>query len=156
MDAQASIAAQLMSDHDCTSLLVVDQSDRVCGSVTDRDLCMSALLQESALHTFPVWRAMSRSLQYLKVDESVFKALTMMRRHKIRELPVLDAEHRLLGFLPMADVLYAIGRDRDPPRVVFASAATVPSGESSSPKTELHAGDIQDDRGPRGEPRFRH
>ena len=50
----ANDAAQLMWDHDCGCVPVVDARDRVVGIVTDRDVCMAAYTQGRPLTEIPL------------------------------------------------------------------------------------------------------
>ena len=47
-------AAQMMWDHDCGALPVIDDSGRVLGMITDRDVCMAAYTQGRPLAEIPV------------------------------------------------------------------------------------------------------
>lgn len=103
----ASTAAQMMWERDCGSLPVIDEADRAVAIVTDRDLCMAALFQDCQLRAFPVSRAMSDTLYSCGPDDAVSAAETTMRAHKIRRLPVVDTDRKLLGLLSIADIARA-------------------------------------------------
>src|SRR4051794_41303267 len=100
----ASRAAHMMWERDCGSLPVVDDGDRAVAIVTDRDLCMAALFQDSPLSAFPVSRAMSDRLHACGPDDAVNAAEKTMRAHQIRRLPVVDSDRKLLGVLSIADI----------------------------------------------------
>jgi CBS domain-containing protein len=110
----ASVAGWLMWDHDCGALPVVDESDRVIGVITDRDICMAAVTRDRGPSDIVVSEAMSKTLYSCSADDSLITAEDIMRLNQIRRLPVLDSEQRLLGILSLADVIHATNRDMGP------------------------------------------
>jgi CBS domain-containing protein len=47
-DDTLNFAAQLMWEHDCGVAPVVKENGRLCGVITDRDICMAAYTQGAA------------------------------------------------------------------------------------------------------------
>ena len=103
-------AAQRMWDHDCGALAVVDGEGHLAGMLTDRDICMAGYFRGQALQHLRVADAMSREVHSLPADQSVKAALQAMEQHKVRRLPVVDAQGRLVGILSLADLVRASGR----------------------------------------------
>jgi CBS domain-containing protein len=97
-------AAGSMWDHDCGAVVVVDDAGRLVGIVTDRDICMAAYTQGHALHEIPVATAMAREVFTCRRDDDLARAEEMMERHKVRRIPVVDAEGRPLGLLSLGDL----------------------------------------------------
>jgi CBS domain-containing protein len=97
-------AAHLMWEGDCGIVPVVDADGRPVGVLTDRDVCMSALFNGARLAELPVARAMSRELACVSTSDSVHDALDRMRERRLRRLPVVDGEGRLVGMLSLADL----------------------------------------------------
>lgn len=95
--------AQIMWEGDCGSVPVVE-SGRVCGMVTDRDICMAALTQGRPLHELLVNLAMARHVIAVGPDSSIGDAEQLMSQHQIRRLPVLDAANRPLGVISLNDI----------------------------------------------------
>jgi CBS domain-containing protein len=100
----ASVAGILMWNSACGSLPVVDESSCVVGMVTDRDICMAAVLRDRAPSTIIVAEVMSKSLHFASPKDSLTSAEDIMRLNQNRRLPVLDSERHLLGVLSLADV----------------------------------------------------
>jgi CBS-domain-containing membrane protein len=75
--------------------------------LTDRDLCMAAMLQGKGLSEIRVSSAMSRDLWYCRPDDDLSYAEEVMRMHKVRRLPVVDAQGKLLGILSLSDLARA-------------------------------------------------
>lgn len=103
-------AAQLMWDNDCGVLPVVDAGGRIVGMVTDRDLCMAAHTSGRSLADLSVGDAMSHEVFGCRAQDSVDDALDVMRKHRVRRLPVLDPDEHVVGLLSMNDVVRAVER----------------------------------------------
>jgi len=106
----AAVAARLMWDCDCGAVPVLDGDGRAIAMITDRDICLAALMRDRAPSAITVSEAMSRDLQCCSPDDSVADAEETMRRHQIRRVPIVDGEHRPLGLLSLADIVRATDR----------------------------------------------
>ena len=100
-------AAQIMWDHDCGSVPVVDDQCCVIGMVTDRDICMGALFGGQRLHECTVGEVMSEPALTCSPEDSIEDAQAVMRSHQIRRLPVVDEDQRLVGILSLNDLAVA-------------------------------------------------
>jgi CBS domain-containing protein len=99
-----SAAASQMWESDIGCLVVVGDDGKVAGMITDRDACMAAYTQGRPLHESPVSVAMSREVYACAPDDSIIEAEEVMRSRKVRRLPVLDAEARLVGIVSLNDL----------------------------------------------------
>ena len=97
-------ACQLLWDHDCGILPVVDDEARVVGTITDRDICMAAYTTNQPLSNLPVERAMAHQVFTCKDSDDLTRALQLMQANRIRRLPVVDGEERLVGLLSLNDL----------------------------------------------------
>ena len=94
-------AARLMSEHRVSSLLIME-SDRLAGMVTDRDLrsrCVAVGLSAER----PVRDIMTEELETAQVDTLGFQALITMTRLNVHHLPVLDGR-RVVGLISTTDL----------------------------------------------------
>jgi len=94
-------AAQIMSEHRVSSLLIMD-GERLAGMITDRDLrnrCVAAGLPTER----PVSEIMTESLHTVDVGTLGFQALIAMTRLNVHHLPVLN-EGRVAGILSTTDL----------------------------------------------------
>lgn len=97
-------AAQLMWEHDCGSIPIVDHLDRVVGIVTDRDICMGAYTQGRPLAEIPLASVCTREVYACLPNDPLEKAEGAMIDHQIRRLPVTDRDGYLLGMLSLSDI----------------------------------------------------
>lgn len=113
-------AALMMWQHDCGAIPVCagDGVQRVVGMITDRDICMSALLQAKPLSDLRVNEAMSKSVTTVRPSDSLAQVERVMGNAHIRRLPVVDRDGTLLGMISLADLAREAVRERTHPRKV--------------------------------------
>ena len=103
----ADRGAQIMWERDCGAVPVLDQEGSVVAMLTDRDLCMAAMTQGRALSEIRVSSAMSRNLWACRPDDDLSQTEAVMRTRKVRRLPVVDGEGKLVGLLSLSDLARA-------------------------------------------------
>ena len=96
--------AQVMWDNDCGCVPVLNEEGWLVGMLTDRDICMAAFLQAMPIGEIKVSAVMSRQLFDCTSDDDLSVAEQIMREKKVRRLPVLNKEGRLVGLLSLSDV----------------------------------------------------
>jgi CBS domain-containing protein len=104
MSDNLATAAQLMWDHDCGCVPVLSEGARVVGMLTDRDICMASYFQGVPLSGIQVSTVMSRQLIVCSSDDDLSAAERIMREKKVRRLPVLNKQGRLVGLLSISDI----------------------------------------------------
>jgi CBS domain-containing protein len=115
-------AAQIMWDHDCGCVPVLDDAGRLGGIITDRDVCMGAYTQGRPLREVPVSTAMSKQVWYCRPDDPLSVAEGMMQEKRIRRLPVVDAAGRLVGIISINDIARKAARERMQKRKAVSDA----------------------------------
>jgi CBS domain-containing protein len=84
----------------------VGENDRLVGMITDRDICIRAVADGMGPET-RVRQVMSSSPRWCYEDEEISDVSEQMGEHKIRRLPVLNREKRLIGMISLGDVALA-------------------------------------------------
>jgi CBS domain-containing protein len=97
-----SAAAKLMADLDIGAL-PVQENDRLVGMITDRDIAVRAVAVGRGPDT-PVGEVMSGEIKYCYEDQSVDEVTQNMGELRIRRLPVLNRDKRLVGILSLGDL----------------------------------------------------
>lgn len=100
-----SDAARMMAELDC-GVLPVGEQDRLVGMITDRDIAVRAVAQSKSPDT-PVRDAMSSEVKYCFEDQPVDQVARNMSDLRVRRLPVLNREKRLVGILSLGDLATA-------------------------------------------------
>lgn len=100
-----SEVAQAMLEQGCGAVPIVDESGRIAGIVTDRDLLMAALVNGRALHETEVGRACAREVVCCHPTDALEWAEELMRANRVRRLPVIDERRRVVGILSLSDLV---------------------------------------------------
>jgi CBS domain-containing protein len=95
-------AAALMKSEDVGSVPVVEEG-RLAGILTDRDIVIRAVAERQDPQTVKVDEIASGELVTVEPEQDLDEALTLMARHQVRRLPVVE-EGRLVGMLAQADI----------------------------------------------------
>jgi CBS domain-containing protein len=82
----------------------VGENDRLIGMVTDRDICCRGLAKGRDAEQLTARDVMTKPIVYCRADQTVEEAVSVMRKAKVRRLPVIDENHRLVGMLGLGDV----------------------------------------------------
>ena len=98
-------AAQLMWENDCGVLPIIKDGRKVVGMITDRDICMAAAMSDKNPSGISVEEVMTGLVYSLNPEDEIDDALKVMQEHKIRRLPVVNAQGELEGILSMNDVV---------------------------------------------------
>lgn len=100
-----AVAARLMREADYGTLPVVDAAGRLVGIITDRDVCLALADTGRKALNIAVREAMTSEVFSALLDDDVRGALAMMKRHRVRRLPVRDPFGRLKGMLSIEDLV---------------------------------------------------
>jgi CBS domain-containing protein len=98
-------AARMMAQYD-TGALPVGDDDRLLGVITDRDIAVRAVALGKSLDT-PVSEVMSREILYCFEDEDVEHVTRNMGDNKVRRLPVMNRQKRLVGIISIGDLSHS-------------------------------------------------
>lgn len=95
-------AARIMAEIDAGSLPVGDR-DRLVGVVTDRDIAIRAVSRGMGPDT-PVRDVMSSEVKYCFDDDDVDDVTRNMGDIRVRRLPVVTRDKRLVGIVSIGDL----------------------------------------------------
>jgi len=101
-------AASAMQRGDCRFLPILDREGRPIAVLTDGDICEIGTNDHRALRDIFVSEAMSREIFTCHPEDAVSQVLETMKRRRIRHLPVVDAEGRLVGIVSLTDVILRV------------------------------------------------
>lgn len=98
-------AVKYMWEGDFGALPVVNDEGRVVGMVTDRDICIALATRSRSAGRIAVRDVASKQAYTCLADEDATVALEAMKTHKVRRLPVVDADGHVRGILSLNDVV---------------------------------------------------
>lgn len=120
-------AALLMGKIDCGALPVADK-DSLVGMITDRDIAVRAVAAGKGPDTL-VREIMSEEVLYCFDDQDIEEVARNLSNVKVRRLPVMNREKRLVGILSLGDMARK-SSDTDPAGDAL-KAISQPGGEHS-------------------------
>jgi CBS domain-containing protein len=97
--------AQLMRDHDCGCIPVVEnkESKRLVGVVTDRDIAIRCTAEGKGPQT-KIKDVLSRNAKSCGPDDDVDAVERIMSREQVRRVPVVDQRGSCVGMIAQADL----------------------------------------------------
>ncbi len=118
-------AASLMWDNDCGLLPVTDDTGKLAGVITDRDICMAACFQGKPLAELSVQGTMHQQVHTCRPEDTLAAAESVMEEHQIRRLPVVNGDGRVLGLIALNDLLREAAREARQARKAVTSNEVV-------------------------------
>lgn len=89
----------------------IGENDRLIGMVTDRDIVLRAFSDGRDISSMTARDVMTEGIVYCRANEELGDALRIMEERKIRRLPVIDENKRMVGILSMGDVSSAASHE---------------------------------------------
>lgn len=92
-------------------VLPVGENDRLVGMITDRDIAVRAVAAGKPPDT-PIRDVMSSDVCYCFDDQEISDVAANMADIKVRRLPVVNRDKRLVGILSLGDIAQADNQDQ--------------------------------------------
>ena len=105
-DDTVATVARLMKENDIGPVPIVESQDskRLVGIVTDRDLAIHVVAEGRDPQTTPVREVMTTSVVTCRDNDEIETALDAMSTNQLRRIPVVDDNNMLLGIIAQADI----------------------------------------------------
>ena len=98
-------ACNRFCDYGVGSLIVTDK-DRLVGIVTERDLIERTICMHRDPEKTKIEEIMSSDIKTIHPFDRVEKALDIIKKHKIKKLPVVSENDDLVGIITITDIAY--------------------------------------------------
>jgi CBS domain-containing protein len=95
--------ARLMREHDIGAI-PIGENDRLVGMVTDRDIVCRCVAEGMDTKKATARQVMSKGIVFCRDEEELDDAARIMEHKKVRRLPVLNKDKRMIGMLSLGDV----------------------------------------------------
>jgi CBS domain-containing protein len=120
-DDSAQSVARVLQDADIGFIPVIahDDSGRLEGVITDRDLCSSIVAGGLDPQTTAIGGFITRDVVTCRAEQSLDSCEKLMQTHQIRRLPVIDERGSCVGIISQADLV----RSESPEKVHRTIAA---------------------------------
>jgi CBS domain-containing protein len=120
-------AGNRMAARNVGTLVILDQTGRPAGVVTDRDLAIRVVGMGRDPGLVTVGEVMSRDPATVGEESPIEEALECMRCHGVRRIPVVRSDGSLAGILSIDDVLELLIEE-------FRSMGGILSASTASPR----------------------
>lgn len=95
--------AKKMQHSDCGSILV-GENDKLVGVITDRDLALRCVAESHDPSDTTAEQVMTKQILYCRDSDKMEDVALNMTKNKVRRLPVLDKDKRLVGIISLGDL----------------------------------------------------
>jgi CBS domain-containing protein len=125
----AQSVAKILCDRNIGSMPVVadQQSRKLVGVITDRDLCCSVVAQGMDPKTTTIEKLITLSPLTCREGENIETCERLMQEHQVRRIPIVDAEDRVIGIVAQADLAL-----KDKPERVSKTVAEISKASQTS------------------------
>lgn len=103
-DTTVDEVARLMLENDCGEIPVIGPSNRPIGVITDRDIVCRIIAQGKNPVGWTAEACMTQPAITVAADDPLDEVVSVMEKHKIRRVPVVDELGRCTGIVSQADV----------------------------------------------------
>ena len=100
-------AIQRMAEKGIGALIVLD-GNQIAGIVTERDYARKIALQGKSSTTTPVSEVMTSKVHCVVPAQTSEECMSLMTTHRIRHLPVINAQREMLGMISIGDIVKEI------------------------------------------------
>jgi CBS domain-containing protein len=102
-DKSVAYAAKMMRDED-VGLAPIVEGDKLIGTLTDRDIAIRVVAEGKDAEQTTVREVASTNVVTVDPQQDLDEALSLMAKHQVRRLPVVEEDGRLVGVVAQADV----------------------------------------------------
>jgi CBS domain-containing protein len=106
-DATVFEALEVMAARHIGALVIVDDGDKPCGILSERDYARKVILLDRGSRETAVSDIMTSELLTVTTRQTTADCMGLMTDHRIRHLPVVE-DNRLIGIVSIGDVVRAV------------------------------------------------
>ncbi|HWO01562.1 MAG TPA: CBS domain-containing protein [Blastocatellia bacterium] len=99
-------AARLINDSDCGAVPVVDDLGRLIGIITNSDITAKLIARGRCVEHAQVSDCMTEQAFACPADNSVENCMLAMSWHQIKQMPVVDDDHKVIGIICKRDLAW--------------------------------------------------
>lgn len=106
-------AIQLMDSKNIGSLLVLNANGKIAGIFAERDCFRKVILAGKSPNDIQVRSVMTKKVIYASPEDTVDECMALMTQKRIRHLPVIDGQGRIVGIISIGDLVKFVGSEQD-------------------------------------------
>jgi len=89
----------------------IGENDKLIGMVTDRDITVRAVANGDDMSKLTARDVMTSGIIYCRDNEELADALCIMENKRVRRLPVINEDKRMVGILSIGDIADAASHE---------------------------------------------
>jgi len=106
-------AIQLMDSKNIGALLVLNAHGKIAGIFAERDCFRKVILAGKSASEVQVRATMTKKVVYASPEDTVDECMALMTQKRIRHLPVIDAQERIVGIISIGDLVKFVASEQD-------------------------------------------
>jgi IMP dehydrogenase len=106
-------AIQLMDTKNIGSLLVLNANGKIAGIFAERDCFRKVILAGKSPNDIQVRSVMTKKVVYASPEDTVDECMALMTQKRIRHLPVIEDQGRIVGIISIGDLVKFVGSEQD-------------------------------------------
>ncbi|MDX9866363.1 MAG: CBS domain-containing protein [Kiritimatiellia bacterium] len=106
-------AIALMDEKNIGSLLVLNAHGKIAGIFAERDAFRKVILAGKDPKEVQVRAAMTKKVVYVAPESTVDECMALMTDKRIRHIPVLDTDQKVLGIISIGDLVKFVASEQD-------------------------------------------
>jgi CBS domain-containing protein len=127
-DATVKDAAEIMEELNCGVVPIVDENNKIQGIVTDRDIALYATLHGREHEKTRLKEFMRKNVITCHPEDDIDTAINKMKENKIRRIPVVDDENKVIGLISIGDLAITTHKEHE----IFETLENISSPVSGS------------------------
>jgi CBS domain-containing protein len=105
-DTPITTLAQKMRELDIGAI-PIGENDRLVGMVTDRDIAVRGVAKGGDIAALTARDVMTKGVIWCRDTQEIEDAVHIMELKKVRRLPVINEDKRMVGMLSLGDISHA-------------------------------------------------
>jgi CBS domain-containing protein len=101
-------AAKIMKDQGVGVVPIVDENQKPCGILTDRDIVIRCIGESHDYNQCKVNSVFSKGVQKVYEDQNIEDAIDLMKKKQLHRLVCVDRNDKLCGMLTLSDLAHHI------------------------------------------------
>ena len=115
IEAIVSDALNTLNEKNIGALMVLDSSGNIQGIVTERDIMRRCYLSQTNVKGLAIKDVMTprEKLIVARADDDVNDLMGAMTQNRVRHIPVVNEQDKVVGMVSIGDIIKAMLKDKD-------------------------------------------
>ncbi len=118
-------AAEIMRSKDCGAVPIVDDEKKLVGIITDRDICLAVAEFDKKPSEIKISEVVKGIIFTCSADDDLKTVLKKMKRVKVKRLPVVDKNKKIVGILSITDFLNSSKKDKSIRKKIYSTLKAI-------------------------------